>query len=480
MITGKRVPGNESDACAGDEKERSMTGLQKRILVVDDSPTVRMQIREELEQGGYEVVEAKNGLEALILAASAAPPDLITLDIEMPKIDGFETCRKLRESQYSRFFSKSEDHRVPVIFITGNDNLEDRKKGFELGAVDFVTKPFHSGEILSVANNILNPPIKQKGIKALVADDNIVARKIASLCLSREGIDVFEAEDGKQAYEFISTSGDQLDIVITDLVMPKMDGMLLCRKIRKELGKLDIPIIVLTAMSDLSEILEVFRAGASDYLVKPFSKEELLARINVHIDRSRVNRELRETITLLKQANEKIEKLSVTDPLTGCFNRGYLNKQLDAEIKRAARYRKALSIILLDIDHFKKINDTHGHQAGDAVLIQLVKNLQQCIRTDSDWIARYGGEEFLIVLPETGASNADTVAEKLRKSIEDHSMDCDCGGIRITSSFGVAGFGPDVKTDAVSLENLLRVADENLYRAKNEGRNRVVSSALHR
>ncbi len=288
-----------------------MAGLPRRILVVDDSQTIRMQIREELEEGGYAVIEAKNGLEALILAASPSPPDLITLDIEMPKMNGFETCRKLRDAHYSRFFVKYEDHRVPIIFVTGNDTIEDRKKGFKMGAVDFITKPFQKGEILAISNKILNPPLMHKGIHALIADDNIVARKIASLCLSQEGIEVYEAEDGKQACEIMRTAGVRMDIVITDLVMPNMDGMQLCRHIRQDLARRDIPIIVLTAMSDLSEILEVFKVGASDYLVKPFAREELLARINVHIEKNKVTLELRETIKLLKEANEKVEKMSI-------------------------------------------------------------------------------------------------------------------------------------------------------------------------
>ena len=453
-----------------------MSGPLRRILVVDDSQTIRMQIREELEQGGYEVVEAKNGLEALIFAASPTPPDLITLDIEMPKMDGFETCRKLRETHYARFFNKSEDYRVSIIFITGNDTLEDRNKGFELGAVDFITKPFQKGEVLTAVNKILNPPEAQSGIKALVADDNIVARKIASLCLSREGIEVFEAEDGEQAYDIIRNSGQRMDIVLTDLVMPNMDGMQLCRKIRQDLGKQDIPIIVLTAMSDLSGILDVFKVGASDYLVKPFSKEELLARINVHIERSQVNRQLRKTIKLLKEANEKIEKLSILDPLTGCYNRGYLNKQILMELKRSTRYEKPCSIILTDIDHFKQVNDTFGHQVGDAVLIQFVKNLQDIVRSESDWIARYGGEEFLIVLPETTVSNAEIVAEKLRIAVSSQPLRCGDHQVSITASFGVTGFDPDAKIPAITLEQMLKAADENLYRAKDDGRNRVVSS----
>lgn len=457
-----------------------MAVLPKRILVVDDSQAIRMRIREELEQGGYEVSEARNGLEALIHATSPMTPDLITLDIEMPKMNGFETCRKLRETHYARFFTKSEDNRVPIIFITGNDTIQDRKKGFELGAVDFVSKPFQKGDVLAVANKILNPPETRTGIKALVADDNLVARKIAALCLSREGIEVHEAGDGEQAYDFIRTSGDKLDIIITDLLMPNMDGMQLCRKIRQDLGKQDIPIIVLTATSDFSEILDVFKVGASDYLVKPFSKEELLARINVHIERSRVNRELRETISLLKEANEKIEKMSIMDPLTGCYNRGYLNKQIPVEYKRSIRYEKPFSIILSDIDHFKKVNDSFGHQAGDAVLIQFVQFLQNSIRSEVDWIARYGGEEFLVVLPETTLINAEAVAEKLRKSVSSQPIHTEAGQINITASFGVTGFDPVGKSTSITMEQMLQTADENLYRAKNEGRNRVVSSLLSR
>lgn len=454
-----------------------MTGNSGRILVVDDSQTIRMQIREELERGGYIVVEAKNGLEGLICAASLTPPDLITLDIEMPKMNGFETCRKFRDSHYARFFKKCENHQVPVIFITGNDTIEDRNKGFELGAVDFITKPFQKGEVLTAVNKILNPSITQIGIRALVADDNIVARKIASLCLTREGIEVYEAENGKQAFDIIRQAGQGMDIVITDLVMPHMDGMQLCRKIRNDLGKQDIPIIVLTAMSDLSGILDVFKAGASDYLVKPFSKEELLARINVHIERSKANRELRATIKLLKEANEKIEKMSILDPLTGCYNRGYLNKQMMTEINRSIRYEKSCSLMLTDIDHFKQVNDSYGHQVGDAVLIQFVKNIQNNIRSDCDWIARYGGEEFLIVFPETSIHNAEITAEKLRAVVSGQPIQHDDLQVSITASFGVTGFGPS-SSGPIMLEALLKTADENLYRAKHEGRNRVICTPL--
>jgi len=446
---------------------------KQRILIVDDSQLVRIKIREELEHGGYEVLEAKNGLEAIIQVASQNPPDLITMDIEMPKLDGFETCRKLRETQYAKFLTKSEDRRIPIIFITGNDTLEDRKKGFDLGAVDFIAKPFKEGEILAAVNKILGRSIVEQNIRALVADDNTVARTITAMCLRREGIQVIETEDGEEAYHILSDPQQQIDLLITDLVMPKMDGIHLCRLVRKELKQIDMPILVLTAVSDLSEVLEVFRVGASDYLVKPFAKEELLARLMVHIERHRINQELRETIRKLEEANAKIERLSITDPLTGCFNRGYFNKQFDVEYGRALRYRRPLSIVMCDIDHFKRVNDTYGHQAGDRVLQHFVAVIQQNLRAKGDWIARYGGEEFMVVLAETDAAAARAAAERLRAAIERSPIVEGEREIRITASFGVASLDHDA-TDGLSPDRMLTTADEALYEAKKSGRNRVV------
>lgn len=446
---------------------------KQRILVVDDSQLIRMQIRDELEGSGYEVIEAKNGLEAIIQVASKRSPDLITMDIEMPKLNGFETCKKLRESQYAKFLSKSEDRRIPIIFITGNDTLEDRKKGFELGAVDFIAKPFKKGEILAAVNKILGRSIVEQNIRALVVDDNTVARRITSMCLRREGIQVLETEDGEETYRILSDPQNEIDILITDLVMPKMDGIHLCRLVRKELKRIDMPIIVLTAVSDLSEILEVFREGASDYLVKPFAKEELLARLGVHIERNRINKELRETIRLLEAAKARIEQLSITDPLTGCFNRGHFNKQFDIEYGRAVRYKRPLAVVMCDIDHFKLVNDTYGHQVGDRVLQHFVTVMQGGLRKTGDWIARYGGEEFMVVMPETDKEAAQQAAERLRQSIEASPIVDQDREIRITASFGIAGNDPGT-TGPIPGETLLKQADDALYEAKKRGRNRVV------
>ena len=206
-----------------------------KILVVDDSRMIRQTIRKELEDGGYEVTEAKNGLEGLTKLAAPSPPDLVTLDIEMPKMNGFDTCRKLRGERYSRFFSHCPDNRMPVIFVTGNDTMDDRKKGFQLGAADFISKPFPEGAILSAVDKVLQPTQLVQGMTALVVDDSGVARHIVTQYLRREGLTIIQAEDGMEALDILRQRAGEIDMVITDLNMPRMDGCQLARSIRGEL-----------------------------------------------------------------------------------------------------------------------------------------------------------------------------------------------------------------------------------------------------
>lgn len=274
----------------------------KKILVVDDSALQRRIIKMELEESGYVVSEASNGIEALE-EVMASPPDLVTLDMEMPKLNGMDTCRKLFDEEYVHHYTHLEDKRVPVIFVTANDNLRDRKTGFDLGATDFITKPFAKGEISEAVSKVLHPGKRLENMTALVVDDNLTARSVVKIILDREGVTVIEAEDGITAYEIMCNRMAEVDILVTDLFMPRMNGDDLCIKIRKELNLKDLPIIFLTAMSEQSELLDLFKCGGTDYIVKPFVKEELLSRINVHLERAALSSRLRASVNELTGLN---------------------------------------------------------------------------------------------------------------------------------------------------------------------------------
>jgi diguanylate cyclase (GGDEF)-like protein len=252
-------------------------------------------------------------------------------------------------------------------------------------------------------------------------------------------------------------------------MMPEMDGLELCRAIRKNTYPGYVFIILLTAKDSKDDIIRGLGAGADDYLTKPFSHAELVARINT-------GKRVLELERSLKDANEEIRILSITDPLTGTYNRGYLTERLPQEIKRARRYSRALSIILCDIDHFKKVNDTYGHLVGDRVLKDFAQCIRHSIRHDVDWTARYGGEEFLIVLPETDANGASVMAERLKSELSQRVTETQGKKISITASFGVAGFCPDTPDEMISPEAMISKADKYLYQAKREGRNRVMGA----
>ena len=180
----------------------------------------------------------------------------------------------------------------------------------------------------------------------------------------------------------------------------------------------------------------------------------------------------------VEERTEEIRHLSLTDPLTGCFNRRYLAERLPQEIKKAVRYKKPLSLIISDLDHFKMVNDAYGHQAGDLVLKEFARLISELYRTNIDWVSRYGGEEFVIVLPETGAEGARVLAERLRLTLSERTITHDGRQIHITSSFGISGFDPDTPEDRISADDIIRAADRCLYQAKEEGRNRVVVSRV--
>jgi two-component system, cell cycle response regulator len=302
----------------------------------------------------------------------------------------------------------------------------------------------------------------------LVAEDNPVVRSLLEKTLRKAGHNVTLAENGRQAYDLFQKYF--FPIILSDWMMPEMDGIELCKAVRSTQSPGYVFIILLTSRNSKDDIVAGLEAGADDYLSKPFNPGELKARIKTGIRILNLERSLR-------KANEEIRMLSIRDSLTGCFNRGYADTHLPNEVKRALRYGTSLSLVMFDIDRFKDINDTHGHQAGDAVLVELVNRVQQSVRNDVDWLCRYGGEEFILVLPETDLEGAKTLSERLRLEIEREKVTFENRNIRVTASFGVVGLSSETEDDTTA-EILISQADRLLYKAKESGRNRIEAGRL--
>ena len=299
----------------------------------------------------------------------------------------------------------------------------------------------------------------------LIAEDEAVSRKVMVKHLTKAGYDVTAVENGRQALEAFEERF--YPFILTDWIMPEMDGLELCRAIRGKRDRGYVYLILLTHKESKDDIIVGLEAGADDYLTKPVYFVELTARINngmrvLELERS------------LKKAGEEIYHLTITDSLTGTFNRRYLNEHMPDAIDQALAQTNPLSLILCDIDHFKKVNDTYGHLVGDAVLRSFARIIKDTVNDQKDWVVRYGGEEFLLVLPDMDMSGARELSEMLRQFVAQATIKASCHDINITASFGLAGLESLDNSDGATAENLLNLADENLYQAKDEGRNRVV------
>ena len=304
----------------------------------------------------------------------------------------------------------------------------------------------------------------QNPFPVLIVEDDPVSRMLLERTLTKAGCEVTSVEDGRKALALFEERF--FPIVITDWMMPEMDGLALCRALRKNISESYVFIFFLTAKNSKDDMIAGLEAGADDYLTKPFDRLELFARLKTAIRVLELEKSLRE-------ANEAIRLLSITDTLTGCYNRAYMDAHLSEEITRAGRYRRPISIAMVDIDHFKEVNDTYGHQAGDNVLKALVQTIRSSIRDAVDWIARYGGEEFIVVFPETGFEGVVFLGERLRKQVAELIIPFKGKEIQVTASFGITGFSTPDSVRDISHEAMIGIADKFLYQAKQDGRNRV-------
>jgi diguanylate cyclase (GGDEF)-like protein len=296
----------------------------------------------------------------------------------------------------------------------------------------------------------------------LIIDDSSTVRE--RIIKTLESFDLFshfyEAEDGLEGFKkLISTP---MDIILCDLEMPRIDGFKFLSMLKARPDLQDVPVLILTGMNDRELKIKGLEQGASDYITKPFDPEELVARVKVHLKIKNLQDDLR-------RSNELLLELSNTDHLTGLFNRRYMMDALDREVQRCIRNGGNLSLIMLDIDHFKKVNDTYGHLQGDVVLQRVAAQLQKELRS-YDCAARYGGEEFISILPDSALKEAVFVADRIRTSMQALEFSGPLSTLKITASLGVATFPA---TGVSTVDAFIKQADDALYRAKSNGRNRV-------
>jgi two-component system, cell cycle response regulator len=303
-------------------------------------------------------------------------------------------------------------------------------------------------------------------LQLLLVEDEPTQLLLTQRMLRRGGYEVETASDGATALAKLATG--RFQFLVTDWEMPGMDGPTLCRKVRATRLPGYLYILLLTGQISTHSVVIGLEAGADDYVRKPADEAELLARLAA-------GKRIVQLEQSLRDANAQIQRLSITDPLVGTYNRRYLNEQLMQEVEQARRQPHALSAILADLDLFKSINDQHGHQIGDEVLRHFVNVARGAIRENSDWVARYGGEEFVVVLPATDLAAAVEVAETIRSRCASSVIATDTTALQFTASFGVAALapGPGPGPSGAAAEALLRLADAALYRSKREGRNRV-------
>jgi diguanylate cyclase (GGDEF)-like protein len=295
----------------------------------------------------------------------------------------------------------------------------------------------------------------------IIDDSENVRDRIVKILESYELFSRFyEAEDGLEGFKRLLSA--PVDIILCDLEMPRIDGFKFLGMLKSRPELQDVPVIILTGMNDRELKIKGLEQGASDYVTKPFDPGELVARVKVHLKIKKLQDEL-------KRTNELLLELSNTDHLTGLFNRRYMMEALEKEVQRCIRKTGNLALIMLDIDHFKKVNDTYGHLQGDVVLQKVAAQLQKELRS-YDCAARYGGEEFVAILPDSTLKEALFVADRIRQAVLGNRFHGSLAQLNLTASLGVACFPQD---HTLSVDGFIKLADDALYRAKANGRNRV-------
>jgi two-component system cell cycle response regulator len=453
-----------------------------RVLVIDDSAGAIALLQAQLTSEYLEVITARNGADALVKVGQCHP-DLVLLDAIMPGLDGFEVCRRIK--------SEPATTHLPVVMVTTLDQPADRVAALRAGADDFMTKPIHLATLMARVRKLIqtkrvidelrirerasgNPSLEDAedmtildvdvaGAQVLlIEDDREVAREIRLALSPTHQVHV----DGDAEDALLVVRRAELDLIVISLSLAGTDGLRVCSRLRSMEATQQTPVLAIAKERDLVARVRALDIGVDGFVSLPVHPEELLARVDSQVRVKRYSDHLRQS---LRQSLER----AVKDPLTGMHNRRYLDRHLGPLVAQNVERGRPVSVLILDVDHFKAVNDNHGHDVGDEVLREVARRITSSLR-GIDLSCRFGGEEFVAAFSGADAALAREIGERLRQKIANKPFPIatEKGPLEITISVGVA-------TSAVgdTAETLLKRADLALYRAKKEGRNRVVDAA---
>ncbi len=442
--------------------------MSARILVVDDIETNRRLLEARLSAEYFDVIEAEDGYKA-IEAAREQNPDLILLDIMMPGIDGFETCRRLKADPALRH--------IPVIMVTALDQREDRIKGLEVGADEFLTKPVDDVALFARVRSLLRLKVVmdelrlRENAEALEKDADTLGGRVVVAAADEAGAQrIADMYDGPFRAKAFADPINAMrhartaDLVVIDLTHARFDGLRLAARIRSDADTRQVPILGIVESDNRASMVRALDLGVTDVILRPVDPGELQARSRTQVRRKAYADALRDRL-------EESLEMAVTDALTGLHNRRYIVSRLRQHLDVLDRSGEGFAVALVDIDHFKRINDTFGHQAGDVVLKCFADRLRKELRA-VDIAGRYGGEEFLVLF--TGATNEEALegAERFRAAMarDPFVVPGTDEPINVTVSAGISAGerGDDV-------EDVVARADAALYEAKSSGRNQVIA-----
>lgn len=456
--------------------------MTARILVVDDIPANVKLLEVRLLAEYFEVLTAFNGPDA-IAACESGKVDVVLLDVMMPDMDGFEVCRRLKADPATAH--------IPIVMVTALDHVSDRVRGLDAGADDFLTKPVNDLQLVTRVKSLVRLKVLTDELRlrattsqAIGLDDLLTRTDLlqghlpkvllideqtssaAHICSLLDGAaDVLVAADPQSG--LFNAADGTFECVIVSTGFAEFDPLRLCSQLRSLERTRSLPIVLVVGRQEDDRIIRGLELGINDYLVRPIDRQELIARLRTQVRRKRYNDQLRHSVS------QSIE-MAVTDGLTGLHNRRYLDNHLPRLLERALARRRPLSLMITDLDRFKRINDAFGHDGGDEVLREFARRVRKSVR-GIDLACRFGGEEFVIVMPDTEAELAEMVAERIRAEIAQTPFLIDGGAtaVPVTVSVGVSSLRQEGDTAAA----LMKRADLALFDAKTRGRNRVVARA---